>query len=109
MATRERKKSSKPKAITKAELASRIAEKAGLTKVQVQAVFAAEIEIVGTELKAGRPVTIPGLAKITLHQKAATAARPGRNPFTGESITIKAKPARKVVRVRPLKALKSMV
>ena len=42
-------------------------------------------------------------------KKPATKSRPGINPFTGEKITIKAKPASKTVRVRPLKNLKEMV
>ncbi len=36
-------------------------------------------------------------------------ARKGRNPFTGEEILIKAKPASKTVRIRPLKSLNEMV
>jgi nucleoid DNA-binding protein len=108
MATRS-KKSSKPKAMTKSQMASDIAGKTGLTKAQVQSVLAAQLDIISVELNAGRPVSLPGLVKITLHRKAASPARPGINPFTKEPITIKAKPARTVVRVRPLKALKSMV
>jgi nucleoid DNA-binding protein len=42
-------------------------------------------------------------------RKPATKAREGINPFTKEPITIKAKPARNVVRVRPLRMLKAMV
>ena len=53
--------------------------------------------------------TVPGLMKITVQKKPATKARKGINPFTGEEIMIKAKPARKVVKVRPLKNLKEMV
>ncbi len=52
--------------------------------------------------------TVPGLMKITLKKKPATKARVGVNPFTGEQMTFKAKPARNVVRIRPLKALKDM-
>jgi nucleoid DNA-binding protein len=47
--------------------------------------------------------------KVTVVRKPATKERPGKNPFTGEMITIKAKPARNVVKVRPLKTLKAMV
>nr|MDQ3565534.1 HU family DNA-binding protein [Pseudomonadota bacterium] len=36
-------------------------------------------------------------------------ARKGRNPLTGEDIMIKAKPARKVIRALPLKALKDVL
>jgi nucleoid DNA-binding protein len=110
MASRSKKSSSgKAKSMTKAQLATELASRTGLTKKQVESVLAAQIDVAGAELKAGRPVTLPGLVKITLHRKAATASRPGINPFTKEPITIKAKPARNVVRVRPVKALKSMV
>lgn len=103
------KKGTKAKAITKAQMAGEISAKTGLSKAQIQEVFAAQAEVIGAELKAGRPASVPGLVKITLQRKAATASRPGINPFTKEPITIKAKPARNVVRVRALKALKDMV
>lgn len=90
-------------------MAAEIATKTGLSKSQVNEVLAAMSAVIGAELKSGHPVTIPGLAKITITHKPATPARPGKNPFTGESITIKAKPARRVVKVRALKALKDMV
>lgn len=96
------------KALTKAQVTSEISTKSGLTKAQVNDVLSALGEVVGAELKAGRTVTMAGLVKVTLTRKAATPARPGKNPFTGEAITIKAKPARNVVKVRALKALKDM-
>ena len=52
---------------------------------------------------------VPGLLKLKVVRKPATKARPGKNPFTGEPMTIQAKPARNVVRALPLKALKEMV
>jgi len=51
---------------------------------------------------------VPGLMKITVVQKPAVPAHKGINPFTKEQQMFKAKPARKVVKVRPLKALKDM-
>ena len=53
--------------------------------------------------------TLPGLMKIEVKRKPATKARKGINPFTGEPTIFKAKPARNVVKVRPLKKLKDMV
>jgi nucleoid DNA-binding protein len=53
--------------------------------------------------------TVPGLMKIKVVRKPATKARKGVNPFTGEPMTFKAKPARNVVKVLALKALKDMV
>ena len=52
---------------------------------------------------------LPGLMKIEVKRKPATKARKGINPFTGEETMFKAKPARNVVKVRPLKKLKDMV
>jgi hypothetical protein len=52
---------------------------------------------------------VPSMMRITLKRKPATKARMGINPFTKEQVMFKAKPARNVVRVRPLKALKDMV
>jgi hypothetical protein len=52
---------------------------------------------------------LPGLMKVTVVQKPAVAAHKGINPFTKLEQMFKAKPARKVVKVRPLKGLKDAV
>ena len=52
---------------------------------------------------------VPGLMRITVKRKPATKARKGINPFTKEEVMFKAKPARNVVKVRPLRGLKEMV
>jgi nucleoid DNA-binding protein len=52
---------------------------------------------------------LPGLAKIKVIRKPATKERKGINPFTGEEAVFKAKPARNVIKIQPLKALKDMV
>ena len=53
--------------------------------------------------------SIPGFAKMVVIKKPATKARKGINPFTKEPMVFKAKPARKIVRARPLKAVKDAV
>ncbi|MCK4951550.1 MAG: HU family DNA-binding protein, partial [Gammaproteobacteria bacterium] len=53
--------------------------------------------------------TVPGLMKVKVVRKPATKARKGINPFTGEEMMFKAKPARNVAKVLPLKGLKDMV
>jgi nucleoid DNA-binding protein len=53
--------------------------------------------------------TLPGLFKIKTIKKPATKARKGINPFTKEEVTFKAKPARTVIKIRPLKKLKDFV
>ena len=98
------------KARTKSEVFRQIADSAGLTHKQVGSVFDEMAGMIKKDLSRGPGVfTVPGLMKITVQKKPATKARKGINPFTGEEIMIKAKPARKVVKVRPLKNLKEMV
>ncbi len=67
--------------------------------------------VIAAHLKKQGPgqFTIPGLVKISVKHKPATKARKGVNPFTGEEMMFKAKPARNVVKVRPLQRLKAMV
>ena len=104
-------KSGKGKPATKGEVFSHLAEKTNLAKKDVAAVFAALEELVHKELKSkdGGTFIVPGLLKLTVDTKPATKAKQGINPFTKEPMTIKAKPARKVVKARPLKALKDAV
>jgi nucleoid DNA-binding protein len=95
--------------MSKTELVQAIADESGLEKKQVNAMLDALNNIVYRELKADREVTIPGLLKLTTVRKAAVPEREGINPFTKEKTTFKARPARTVVKPRPLKALKDAV
>ncbi len=99
------------KPTTKAETFTYIADKTGLTKKDVGAVFDSLNTLIKRDLKRSGPgvYTVPGLMKIKVVRKPATKARKGTNPFTGEPMTFKAKPARNVVKVLALKALKDMV
>mgnify|MGYP001351566159 CR=1 FL=1 len=104
-------KTATKKAPTKTEVFASIAEASDLNKKQVGAVF----DALSAEIKKalGRngfgSFTVPGLCKIVIQRKPATKARKGINPFTGEETMFKAKPARNVVKIRPLKNLKDMV
>jgi nucleoid DNA-binding protein len=101
-------KSAKPK--TKSEIFSLIAEKTDLKKKDISAVFDTLAELMAKDLKRGPGVfSVPGLMKVKVVRKPAVPARKGINPFTGEEAMFKAKPARNVVKVTALKALKDMV
>lgn len=95
--------------MSKTEMIEALASDSGLEKKQVNAVLEALSNLVYRELKADHEVTIPGLMKITTVRKEAVPEREGINPFTKEKTTFKAKPARTVVKPRPLKALKDAV
>ena len=99
------------KPMTKSEIVSGIAEATGLTKKDVSSVFEAMTSQIKKSLGKSGPgaYTLPGLLKLIVLRKPATKARKGINPFTGEETVFKAKPARNVVKIRPLKNLKDMV
>jgi nucleoid DNA-binding protein len=101
----------KVKAATKSTIYLELSNKTGLSRKQVAAVFDALTDYINDEVGRKGPgiFTLPGLLKIKRVEKPATKERLGRNPQTGEVITIKAKPKRTVVKALPLKALKEMV
>jgi nucleoid DNA-binding protein len=104
-------KAPKPKSMTKSAVYQELADKTGLKRKQVGDVFNALSDILKRELGKKGPglFTIPGLLKMRLVRKPATKARKGINPFTKQEQMFKAKPARNVVRARPLKTLNEMV
>ncbi|MBI5450921.1 MAG: HU family DNA-binding protein [Gammaproteobacteria bacterium] len=89
-------------------LLSHIAESNELSKKQVAGVLDDLKAIIEGHIKKSGPqtFTMPGLFKIKVIRKPATKARKGTNPFTGEEMMFKAKPARNVVKLYALKALK---
>ena len=97
--------------MTKSQIIAQISDSTGLTKKDVNSVFDELTDIMEGHLKkrgAGQ-FTLPGLFKAVTQKKPATKARKGINPFTGQETTFAAKPARTVVKVRPLKKLKDMI
>lgn len=98
---------------TKSETLSYIAEKTGLTKKDVGAVFDAMGTLMRRDLRAAGigAFTVPGFMKVKVKKIPARRARKNvPNPFKpGEMMDVAARPARKTVKVTPLKALKDMV
>ena len=94
-------------ALTQGQLAAAVAEKADLTKTEAKRALEALEEVVLEELGEAEKVKIGNLVQLTVRVKPATKARIGRNPATGEEITIAAKPAAVDVRARPLKQAKA--
>jgi DNA-binding protein HU-beta len=74
--------------MTKAELISKIAEDAGITKVAAVAALDSFMDGVTKTLKKGDKLTMVGFGTFSVSKRAA---RIGRNPFNGETIKIKAK------------------
>ena len=95
---------------TKSEILASIAKTTELSRKQVASVFDALSGLIKKNVGKKGPgmFVVPGLMKIVVIQKPAIKARKGINPFTKQEQMFKAKPARKVIKVRPMKALKDM-
>lgn len=97
--------------LTKAGLITAIAETLGEegSRKTVKATLEALTDIGYKELKKNGIFVLPGFAKYVVVKRPARPAREGKNPFTGQMQTFPAKPASKVVRARPVKALKDAI
>jgi DNA-binding protein HU-beta len=99
------------KLMSKSELIQKIAEQHSnsITRKDVKGVIESLATIGYKELKKSGVFLVPGFAKFVVIKKPATKERSGINPFTKQPTIFKAKPARKIVRARPVKAAKDAV
>ncbi|MFO7987218.1 MAG: HU family DNA-binding protein [Desulfatiglandaceae bacterium] len=106
-----RKKTAIQKPMTKSAMVEEIAQDTGLNKTQVSSVLDELAILIERHIKkrSTGQFTLPGLMKIEVKKKPASKAREGINPRTGEKITIPAKPARRAVKIKPLKKMKEMI
>ena len=93
---------------TKSQITNSIVDATGMSRKEVNTVFEALEALTVADLKKGTDVKFMGM-KLTVKKKPATKARKGINPFTGEEMMFKAKPASKAVKVRALKTLNDKI
>jgi nucleoid DNA-binding protein len=95
-------------AYTKSQLVAAIADSTELSKKDVSTVLAELGTIIEGHINknGAKQFTLPGIMKVKVKRKPATKARKGVNPFTGEEMMFKAKPASNQVKILPLKGLK---
>lgn len=86
--------------MTKADIVNRIYERVGFSKKEATDVVEATFEIIKSRLEQGDKVKISGFGNFVVHGKQP---RKGRNPRTGEEITID---SRKVLTFKPSQTLK---
>jgi DNA-binding protein HU-beta len=89
-------------ALTQTQVVAAVADRAEMSKADAKRALVALDEIVLEELGNAQKVRIGGVVQLTVRVKPAQKARKGRNPATGEEITIAAKPASVDLRARPL-------
>jgi nucleoid DNA-binding protein len=94
----------------KSQTLNYLSEATELSRKEISNVFEALDNLVARHVRKGGAgeFTVPGLMKLVVKSKPATKARKGINPFTGEEMMFKAKPARRIIKVRALKKLKEM-
>ncbi len=99
------------KPMTKTEIINELVQNTELSKKQVSSVFDELAILIERHIKkrSSGKFVFPGLMKIEIKKKPATKARKGINPFTREETIFKAKPARRVVKIKPLKKVKDMI
>jgi nucleoid DNA-binding protein len=95
--------------MSKSELIQKVANEASVAKKDVKAVIESMATVAYKELKKSGEFLLPGFAKFIVVKKPATKERTGINPFTKEPTVFKARPARKTLKVRPVKAAKDVV
>src|SRR5450755_3507092 len=96
-----------PLPLTQTQLAAAVADRAEITRAEAKRVLGALEDIVLEELGNAQKVRVGGLVQLTVRVKPAQKKRKGRNPATGEEITISAKPASVDLRARPLAKAKA--
>lgn len=99
------------KALNKSQIVKYLAETADLKKKDIDLIMEGLTCLIESHLSKKGPgqFVLPGVAKFKKVFKPATKAREGINPFTGEPTKFAAKPARNIVKIRPLKKLKEKV
>ena len=99
-----------PTHLTKSQLIEKINEHhSEMSKKDIKGVIETLATVGYKELKKSGAFVLPGFAKFVVIKKPATKARKGINPFTKEPTVFKAKPARKLIKARPVKAVKDAV
>jgi DNA-binding protein HU-beta len=93
--------------LTQSQMIAAVADRAEMSKADAKRALDAVDEIVLHELGNAQKVRLGGLVQLTVRVKPATKKRTGRNPATGEEITIAARPASVDIRARPLAKAKA--
>lgn len=96
--------------LSKGGIIKAIMDITGLAKKDIVASLDALTRVIDLHIRSRGPgkFVMPGLLKINVVKKPARPARKGINPFTGEEVMFKAKPAHKVIKIKALKKLKEM-
>jgi DNA-binding protein HU-beta len=95
--------------LNRSQLLKTVAERTGMARREVEQVYEHTLRTIQDAVKQGRKVTLSGFGRFNQRVRAARRAGMGRNPFTGESIRIAARPEQRLPRFAPAKQFKDYV
>ncbi len=96
-----------PRASSKKEIVEKLATANEISKQEAAKLLDSVASIIITELEQTGSFILHGVFRARVIEKPATAARESVNPFSKKSVMVKAKPARRVVKFLPAKAVKT--
>lgn len=96
---------------TKQQLLQHLSKKTGLSRKNITILFAELLNTIKEHMQVDGPekFILPGIFKLTVKIMSAQKERLGTNPFTQQAMILKAKPAKKKLKIKPLKHLKDII
>jgi len=95
--------------VNRAQLLKSVSEKTGMAKKEVEQVYEHTLRTIQDSVRKGEKVALSGFGNFTQRVKKARKAGLGRNPFTGETVKVAARPAMKLPKFVPAKQFKEYV
>jgi len=95
--------------LNRSQLLKTVSERTGMARKEVETVYEHTVRTIQDAVKGGQKVALTGFGRFTQRVQAARKAGMGKNPFTGETIQIAARPERRLPRFSPAKQFKEYV
>ncbi|MFY9586238.1 MAG: HU family DNA-binding protein [Actinomycetota bacterium] len=99
----------KSSTLNRSALLKQVSERTGMARKEVEQVYEHTLRTIQDAVKKGEKVALTGFGRFTQRVQAARKAGMGKNPFTGETIKIAARPERRLPRFSPAKQFKEYV
>ena len=95
--------------LNRSQLLKDVAERTGMARKEVEQVYEHTLHGIQDAVRQGKKVSLAGFGKFSQRVRAARKAGMGKNPFTGETIQVAARPALKLPKFTPAKQFKDVV
>ena len=95
--------------LNRSALLKQVSERTGMARKEVEQVYEHTLRTIQDAVKRGEKVALTGFGRFQQRVQAARKAGMGKNPFTGETIKIAARPERRLPKFLPAKQFKEYV